>query len=236
LGHVPGPAPEIADGPPVVQERKEGEQLRAPPEELAAQPVPFAGSRREELLRPRPAQREDRLDPARVLLRDLQPRELLPDQTPEPPRRRVEARLDQTVETTRAVRTHGDPPLVGQDLEVTADRRLRELEHRTQLAHRQLVTLEDAEEPRPRRVGQRRQPVEDRHLRLHTIRPAGWKVAGGTGGVKRAETRRHAGRLGAGRSAWPSMARRAVARCTSVSMSGRRAVRRPSAGRNAQTR
>ena len=61
----------------------------------------------------------------------------------------------------RAVTT---PSGVGQRLQVTADRRLRELEDGAQLRHRQLVALEHQQHPAAGRVGQGREVLENRGI------------------------------------------------------------------------
>ena len=50
--------------------------------------------------------------------------------------------------------------LVGEQLQVAADRRLRQLQHGAQLGDRQLGLLDHAQDARPRRVGQRRHPAQ----------------------------------------------------------------------------
>jgi hypothetical protein len=52
-------------------------------------------------------------------------------------------------------------PHVGEGLQVTADRRLRKLEHRAELRHGQLLRFDQQEQPIPRDVGEGEKIVED---------------------------------------------------------------------------
>ena len=54
-----------------------------------------------------------------------------------------------------------EPALLGEDLQVAADRRLREREHLAQLEDRELLALEHVQEPQPRRVGEGVHPAEE---------------------------------------------------------------------------
>ena len=66
----------------------------------------------------------------------------------------------QAVEARGAVAPRRHPAAVGQRLEVAAHGRLRQLQHRTQLGHGQLVALEQQQHPAAQRVGQRRHVLE----------------------------------------------------------------------------
>ena len=67
----------------------------------------------------------------------------------------------QRVVAAGAVAPRRHPAGVRQRLQVPADRRLRQLQHRAELRHRQLVPLEDEQHAAARRVRERRQVVED---------------------------------------------------------------------------
>ena len=60
-----------------------------------------------------------------------------------------------------AVPSRGDPSGIEERLEVTADRRLRQLEDGAQLGDRQLVALEHHQHAAASRIGQRGQVVKD---------------------------------------------------------------------------
>src|SRR5262249_42124983 len=66
---------------------------------------------------------------------------------------------------------------VGEELEMTADGRLRKLQHRAQLRHGELVALDQAQDARPGRIGQGAHPGENLRRGAHRfIRRSGWKV------------------------------------------------------------
>jgi hypothetical protein len=69
------------------------------------------------------------------------------------------------------VRAAPQPGLVGQDLQVPAHRRLRELQHVAELGYPELVPLEEPQEPQAGGIGERLHPAEQ-----------GIRLAGGEGG------------------------------------------------------
>jgi len=65
------------------------------------------------------------------------------------------------VKARRGLRPARQPALVGQDLQVPAHRRLRELEDVAQRGHPELVALEQAQQPEPRGVGEGLQAADE---------------------------------------------------------------------------
>ena len=111
-------------------------------EQILAKPIPLARRRGEELLRLRPAPRRARRAAAARPARGRRAGNLLADERPQPLARRVQLVAAHAVEPARAVAPRRHPVVVGQRLQVPADARLRHLQHRAQLRHRQLVLLE----------------------------------------------------------------------------------------------
>src|SRR4051812_36282666 len=138
-----GPAAEVTDDPASVEEVEEGEQVRTRADELLAHAVPRGRRVREEALHLRATDAQDTRPSARVLGRGTAGPHLLADDVPQPLGERVQARGDHGIEATRAGVAAGHPSLVAEDLQVSADRRLRELQNETQLAHGQLRPLEE---------------------------------------------------------------------------------------------
>ena len=67
----------------------------------------------------------------------------------------------QRVVAAGAVAPRRHPARVRQRLQMPADRGLRQLQHRAQLADRQLLALEQQQHPAAGRIGQRRKVIED---------------------------------------------------------------------------
>jgi len=126
---------------------------------VVAQPVPAAGRAREEALA-RLALRQSPGEP-QLILRDGRPVvRLLAREGPQPAGRRIEPAEVHAIEVRRAVRAAPQPGLVGQDLQVPAHRRLRELQDLAQLGHPQLVPLQEPKEPQAGGIGQGLHPAE----------------------------------------------------------------------------
>ena len=163
LGELPRPASQIADDQRRIDQAEHRPQVEAVAEQVAAQAIPVAGGGGEELLRLRAAAREDALQPPLVLAGGGRRRHLLANQRPEPARARIEVVERHAVEAARAVAPGADPIVVRERLQVAADARLRHLQDRAQLRHRQLVLFEQEQNPAAGRVGQRRHVLEDRN-------------------------------------------------------------------------
>ena len=130
------------------------------PEHLAAQPVPLSRGAAEESLRGRLALGEHARHPTIVLSRDGETRRLLAQQAPQPASGGFQ-RIDvHAVEPARRLGPRGHPAVVGEDLQVPADRRLRHLEDRAQLRHGELMAFDQAQDAQPGRVAERTHPGE----------------------------------------------------------------------------
>ena len=103
--------------------------------------------------------------------------DLGPDQLPQPPRRRIELGELQRVKPARAIAPRLHPAFVGERLEMPADRRLRQLQHRAELRDRELVTLEQRQHAAAHGIGQARPCVsrsEAERAHLVSIRISGF--------------------------------------------------------------
>ena len=98
------------------------------------------------------------------------------DQHPEVLGRVIEAGRDHSIEAAGSVAAGDDPSVVGEGLEVAADRGLRELQDRAELRDRELVAVEEEQDPAPRHVGEDGEAVEDGGLGGggHYIRVSGY--------------------------------------------------------------
>src|SRR5581483_9140900 len=152
--------------------RGEREEIEAVAEHLAPDAVPLSGLRAEERLRLRLSRREHAREAAVVLIGDRQRRRLLAEEGPEAARRRLERLGRHPVETARTLGTRGDPALVGEDLQVPADGRLRRLQDGAELGDRELVSLDEPEAAEPGGVRQRAHPGEDGRCRGGEINPS----------------------------------------------------------------
>ncbi|MFN8640914.1 MAG: hypothetical protein U0802_04350 [Candidatus Binatia bacterium] len=168
LGHLAGAATEVTDHPVLVEQPGQRRQVEALAEQLAAPGSPTARRCRAPAT-PRPPPGQHARQPAVVLRGHAARGGVLAQQRPQSPRRRVEGARRQAVVATGALRSHDQPAVAAQNLEVPADRRLRQLQDRAQLGHRQLVSLYQAQQPGPGRVGERRHPAEHRRggVRVH---------------------------------------------------------------------
>ena len=100
--------------------------------------------------------------------------DLLAQQRPQPPRRRVALVERQRVVAARAVAARRDPAGVRQRLQVPADGGLRQLQHGAELRHRQLVPLEQQQHPAAGRIRER--ASGRRRCAGISIRISGWIV------------------------------------------------------------
>ena len=167
------PGAQIADDPMIVNEAEQRLEVEGRTEQLLPQAVPLPGRGREELLRFRPPLGEHALQAVVILRGGTRAAHLFAHEQPQPAGRRVEAFPRHRVEPARALRTRRDPPGVGQRLEVPADRGLRQLQHGAQLGDRQLMRLEQQEQPVTRDVGQCREVVEDGGALSQSVNPDG---------------------------------------------------------------
>jgi hypothetical protein len=142
-----------------VQQAEQREQLGARAEQLGPHLVPLRRGAREELLRPRVAVGEDALHALRVAARRGQRLRLLAHGRPQATRRAIERAQVEAVAVGRAVAARREPAGVGEDLEVPAHRRLRQLHDGAQLGHRQLMALQQEEQPRADGIGEGREAV-----------------------------------------------------------------------------
>ena len=145
-----------------IEQRRQRVQRRGAAEQLPAQPIPLPRGRGEKLLRlasaagrGRPLSRRASWSAPGVA------GDLLAQQRPQPARVRVALVQRQRVVAAGAVAARRHPARVRQRLQVPADRRLRQLQHRAQLRDRQLVPLEDEQHPAAGRIRQRREVVEN---------------------------------------------------------------------------
>ena len=88
-------------------------------------------------------------------------RDLLAHDMPEALGGGIEATLHHRVEAARALAARHDPAFVAQDLEVSAHRRLRKLEHGAELSDHELPAVEQQQDSAARRVGESADAVED---------------------------------------------------------------------------
>jgi hypothetical protein len=144
-------APQIGNLPAPV-EQSEQRDISTTTEQLDPHPVPMASRRGEEFLRFRVTGGEHRLRTARIVFRGAGVDDLVPHEMPEAARRAVHIVGGNAVVSTRPLGASLDPAFGTQDLQMPADRRLRQLENRLQLIHRQLVSLQGEEDSAPRRV------------------------------------------------------------------------------------
>lgn len=182
-GDASGAAAEVSDDGVRVEEREEGYEIGTGAEELVPQVVPVPGGRREELLAPEAALPQDLGQPGPVAPDDRIPAELGTQETPE--RVLVGRRPGTPVEVGRPLSPGPDPVALRQDLEVAADRRLGELEHRAEVSHGELVLVEDGEQAATGEVGDDRGAFQDlgagghgrgeRDSRIASIRESGSK-------------------------------------------------------------
>src|SRR5262249_46942942 len=175
--HLTRAATEIADRPSLVHERRKRLQMRGRTKQIGAELVPLPGSALEELLRLRLASGEYIFQPPRILIRPCRGADLIAQQRPQPTRMIAIVQRYRVV-ATRAVAARDYPSAVGQGLQMTADRRLRELKDRTQLRDGQLVTLQKQQHAAAGRIREGAEVVKNgrtygRHL---LIRISGFMV------------------------------------------------------------
>ena len=98
--------------------------------------------------------------------------DLLTNEQPQPPGRRVELVGRHDVEVARAFGAPRHPSGISERLEMTADRGLRQLHDGAELRDGQLVTIEQQQDAAARRVGQRGQAIENcRRVGVHPYNP-----------------------------------------------------------------
>jgi hypothetical protein len=158
---LPRSAPEVADDRRRIEECGERREIGARAVELRAHAVPLAGGRREERLRRGASFLEHAFGAQEILLGGWRGAHLVSHELPEPARRRIERRPRHHVAPAGALGTRLNPALVGQGLEVPAHGALRQLQRRAQLAHGELVPVEQQQQPAPGGVGERAEAVED---------------------------------------------------------------------------
>ncbi len=161
---------EVTDDQRRIDETEHGPQEELVAEQLAAKPIPSARRRREELLRLRPTPAQHAPQPTLVLLGTSRGGHLLGDERPQPASAGIEVVDRHAVEAARAVAPRRHPPIVGQRLQMPADGRLRHLEHRAELGHRQFVLFEQQQHAAARRIRQRRHVVQNGCDHLSVIR------------------------------------------------------------------
>ena len=160
-GHRSGAAAEVAHRPVAAQEAEQRGESGVPAEELAAQAVPVAGGRREELPGATAATGPDGLETLDVASRLLGGGHLAPGQAPELAGQRLELFPAHPVEAAGTVAADLQPAVVRQHLQVPAHGGLGQVQHLGELRHRQLPLLEDQEQTAPGWIGQNRHAVAD---------------------------------------------------------------------------
>src|SRR4029453_11039518 len=159
--------------------------MRGWAKQIGTELVPLPGRALEELLRLRLTSGEHILQPARILIRPCRGADLIAQQRPEPAgvitivkRQRVVAA------STVPARDH--PSTVRQRLQMTTDRRLRELKDSTQLGDRQFVTFQKQQHPAAGRIRECAEVVKNsRAYRRHSsIRKSGLMVTWTCAAVK----------------------------------------------------
>ena len=159
--HLPRAAAEIADDPVGLRQAGQRRQMEPVAEQFVADAIPLTGRRREEFLGSGAALAERRLQAPLILRRGGRVADLLADEGPQPPRGGLQIARHR-VDVAGAFGPRRHPARIGQRLQMTADRRLRQLHHGAELRHRQLAAVEQEQQPAARGVGQRGEMIENR--------------------------------------------------------------------------
>ena len=141
FGDMAGAAAEVADDPRFVEEIEQREQVGARADHLGAHRVPRVGRVQEEDLRLVAALGEHAVRAARILRRDRRAGELIAHDGPQVARGWLELAEHHLVESARSFAAGDEPAVVGQQLEMAADRGLRQLQDGAQLADRKLIPV-----------------------------------------------------------------------------------------------
>ncbi|MGC4085460.1 MAG: hypothetical protein QM736_25895 [Vicinamibacterales bacterium] len=147
-----GAASQIADDRVRIRECRQRCELKAIAEQLVAHPIPLSGGGCEELGRFRSPRCNRGLQTPLILQCGGRGAHLLAHERPEPSRCAVHRRARHRVDVARTLSTDADPTGIGQRFQMTADSRLRQLHHGTQLGHAQLLAIEEQEDAAARAV------------------------------------------------------------------------------------
>ena len=202
---VTGSTAKVADDPARIGERRQRREMKTVAEQIVAEAIPLAGRRGEKLLRPGPPLGQDALQALLILNRLGRGADLLAHEQPEPPcgglegvvvrcavsvrprdscplqscRLRLRSLAGHRIEVTGAFPSSRDPLAVRQRLQMTADRRLRQLHHGTQLRDRHLLPFEEKQNAVPGGIRESGQVFEN--WVAHLIRLSGWSANNAAG-------------------------------------------------------